>query len=49
MIDINDRANKLVLAHVRKLQKEIEEKKQEARDIYKRSNMPIPKWCLNND
>ena len=45
MIDINHKANKLVLSHVKKLQQEIEAKKKEARDIYLRSNMPVPEWC----
>ena len=43
--DINHKANKLVKAHVEKLRAQITELKKEARDIYKRSNMEIPKWC----
>lgn len=60
MIDINHKANRLVLRHLRLLEDEIEQllqqpsssgcrvaaqKKNEARDIYLRSNMAVPAWC----
>jgi hypothetical protein len=43
--DINHKANSLAKKHVDKLRKQIEELKQEARDIYIRSNMNVPDWC----
>lgn len=44
-IDIDHKANRLVLVHVSKLKHQIEKLKKEAREIYIRSNMDVPDWC----